>query len=52
MDSKMRMNVFFIKKSIFFKDGEGRLKIIQRLKQDLKAGPNTIGYISSKFQEL
>ena len=43
---------FFIEKRIFFKDGEGRLKIIQRLKQDLKAGPNTIGYMSSKFQEF
>ena len=44
--------VFFHRKRIFFKDGEGRLKIIQRLKQDLKAGPNTIGYMSSKFQEF
>ena len=50
--SLTKKRVFFIEKSIFFKDGEGRLKIIQRLKQDLKAGPNTIGYISSKFQEL
>ena len=46
-------NAFFSsKKGFFFKDGEGRLKIIQRLKQDLKAGPNTIGYMSSKFQEF
>ena len=41
-----------LKKCVFFIDDEGRFKIIQRLKQDLKAGPNTIGYTSSKFQEL
>ena len=45
MGSKMRMNIFFIKKSIFFKDDEGRFKIIQRLKQDPKAVPNTMGNI-------
>ena len=50
--SLTKKRVFFIEKRIFFKDGEGRLKIIQRLKQDLKAGPNTIGYMSSKFQEF
>ena len=50
--SLTKKRVFFIEKRIFFKDGEGRLKIIQRLKQDLKAGPNTIGCISSKSQEL
>ena len=37
---------------IFFKDNESRFKIIQRLKQELKASPNTMGYISSKVQEL
>ena len=49
MSSKMRMNVF-LSKIDFFKDDEGRFKIIQRLKQDPKAVPNTMGNSCWKFQ--
>ena len=47
---KWEWTFFFIKKLIFFKNDEGRFKIIQRLKQDPKAVPNTMGNSCWKFQ--
>ena len=49
---KWEWTFFLIKKSIFFKDDEGRFKIIQRLKQDPKAGPNTMGKFAERFRNF
>ena len=46
-----KKRIFFVKKSIFFKNRESGLKTFWGGKQDPQAGPNTLVIISWRFKE-